>query len=87
MKNAIKKIFVGIYTTALFLLLPLATFGTIVLYIESFKAVGILAVLFFVGATINSAFMLYAYWSIGDAVMDAVMIAREKNTEQKEPTT
>lgn len=82
MKNIIKKIFLGICMAAICLLVVLATYGVIVAYIESFKAVGIMAILTFVYATLCLSMLLCTYYIIGDAII----YVREKNME-KEVTT
>ena len=83
MKNAIKKILLGIFTVVVCVLEVAATYGVIVAYSESFKAVGIIAILMFIWATVCSAMLLCSYWIIGDAVM----WVREKNMKKNEVTT
>lgn len=78
MKNNVKKIFLGICTVGICLLEALSTYGVIVAYSESFKAVGIIAILMFAYATIGLAMLLYSYWIIGDSLM----YIREKNMKK-----
>ena len=79
MENIIKKIFLGICMVAICLLVVLATYGVIVAYIESFKAVGIIAILTFVYATFCLSMLLYTYYIIGDVIM----CVREKNMKKE----
>ena len=83
MKNIIKKIFIGVCTVALFLIVALSTYGVIVAYIESLKEVGIWAILTFIFATMCLAMSLYTYYIIGDAIVHI----REKNIKKNEITT
>lgn len=83
MGNTIKKIFMGVCTVGLCLLVALGTYGVIVSYVESFKAVGIIAILMFAYATVCLAMLLYTYWIIGDTIM----FVREKNMKKNEVTT
>ena len=64
---------------AICLLVVFATYGVIVAYIESFKAVGIMAILTFVYATLCLSMLLYTYYIIGDAIM----CVREKNMKKE----
>lgn len=80
MKNIIKKMFLGICMVAICLLVAFATYGVIVAYIESFKAIGIIAILSFVYATFCLAMLLYTYYIIGDTIIDI----RKKNMKKKE---
>jgi hypothetical protein len=79
-KNAIKRVFLGVCTVGFCLLEIIATYGVIIAYSESFKAVGIIAILMFIYATICLAMLLYSYWVIGDSIM----YIREKNKKKKE---
>ena len=83
MKSAIKKIFLGVCTVIVCLLEAVATYGVIIAYSESFKAIGIIAILMFVYATICLAMLLCSYWIIGDSLM----YIRERNKKENEVTT
>lgn len=80
MKNNVKKIFMGVCTVGLCCLVALSTYGAIVSYAESFKAVGIIAILMFIYTTVGLAMLLCAYQIIGDAIM----YVREKNMKKNE---
>ena len=78
MKIAIKKILLGICTVLVCILEAVATYGVIVAYGESFKAVGIIAILIFMWATVCLAMLLCSYWIIGDSIM----WVRERNKNE-----
>lgn len=80
MKKNIKKIFLGIRTVVICLLQVFCTYVTIITYIESFKQVGIIAILMFISATVGSVLILCSYWIIGDSIM----YIREKNMKNNE---
>lgn len=82
MKSAIKRIFLGICTVLLCVLEALATYGIGVAYSEAFKAVGIIAILMFVMATVCLVMQLCSYWIIGDSLM--YIRERNKNNHIKE---
>lgn len=85
MKNIIKKIFIGICTVAFSLLAAFGTYGIIVGYIESFKAVGIFAILMFIYTTICLVLLLSTYYTIGDVIITVrELIRKRKNEEIKE---
>lgn len=83
MKNIIKTILTGICMVFSCTLIAACTYEVFVAFCESFKAVGITAIIWFILATMYLAMLLFAYWLIGDGIMNV----KEKNVKKNEVTT